>query len=98
MGNQTKGKEVRIEKVNQDLMYKGGSQSRQYKMASKPRSNVHSSLVLLCEAGLVTATVKRNRCKHLSPQERNVPILYTVKAYGLSIIIIIFCHQLPYLF
>lgn len=70
MGNQTKGKEVRIEKVNQVLMYKGESQRvDDMKWHPKPTIKyVYSSPVLLCEAGLVTTTVKLSRCKHLSPK------------------------------
>lgn len=70
MRNQTKGKEGRIGKINQVLMYKGGSQRVDHmKWHPNPTiENVHSSPVLLCEVGLVTATVKLNTCKQLSPK------------------------------
>lgn len=50
--------------------------------------------VLSCEAGLVTATVRLNRCKHLSPKRREM-FTSATQSRPMAFQLFFFCHQLP---
>lgn len=88
-GNQTKKKEVRIEKVNQVLMYKGEIRVDNMKWHPNPTKEN----VLSCEVGLVAATVRLNRCKHLSPKRREM-FTSATQSRPMAFQLLFFCHQL----